>query len=105
MMMNPEESIPKEYPDDEGSDTSDHEGRAGYTICINCYEDGTHDVFAGPLQPATEANHPDGLFGLETLEEALKAVIALKGQGADFRSAQHTDMMSEFAGTDQPKGY
>ncbi len=79
------------------------EGGGGHSIVISCHEDGTYDVFSGPSQPATEADHPDGLFGLETLEEALKAVIALKGQGADYRSVEHTDMMSEFEGNEAPK--
>lgn len=91
---------PKEYPDNEGSEpTSDHEGGgAGFTIFTNCNADGTYDVYKGPLMPATEADHPDGIFGLETHEESLKANIALKRQGMDFRSAEHADMMSEFEG-------
>lgn len=74
------------------------ENALGYTICINCYEDGTHDVVAGPLQPMDEAQYPDGLFGLESLEDALKAVIALKRSGPDYRSAEEDAMMRVYDG-------
>jgi hypothetical protein len=70
---------------------------------MNCHSDGTHDVYMKPMEPASEEQYPDGLFGLETLEDALKGVIALKQQGTDFRSAEHADMMSEFEGGEAPK--
>ena len=53
------EPMPK-GPSEEG------DARAGYTICMNCYADGTHDVYKGPLQPASEEDYPDGIFGLES---------------------------------------
>ena len=94
------------YADGEQSDQTvpeeqDGEGSAGYSIVLNCYEDGTHDVYAKPLEPASKDEYPDGVFGLESLEEALKAVIALKQTGKDFRMQEHDAMMGAFAGKDE----
>jgi len=96
-MMN-EASSKKQEPE---QGMSEGEGRAGSTVCINCYDDGTYDVYAGPLKPASEAEYPDGLFGMESLDDALKAVIALKQSSKDFQSAEHDDMMNAFAGKDE----
>ena len=76
-------------------------GREGYTICMNCYADGTHDVYKGPLQPASEEDYPDGIFGLESTDEALKGVIALKRQGPDYQAAEEEAMTKAFGGKDQ----
>jgi len=88
-MMNSEERVPKEEP-------ASDEQSPGYSVVINCYPDGTHDVFRSPLQPANEADTPDGLFGLESLEEALKGVIALKRQGPDYESPGHAALMQGY---------
>lgn len=73
-------------------------GRGGYTICVNCYADGKHDVYSKPLEPASESEYPDGIFGLESTEEALKAVISLKRQGSDYQSAEEEEMMRVYGG-------
>lgn len=74
----------------------EREGRSGQTICVNCNDDDTYDVYAGPLQPASEADYPDGLFGLESIEDALKAVLALKQGGQAFESAGHSAMKQSY---------
>lgn len=87
------------------AEAGQEDGGGGHSIVMSCHGDGTYDVFAGPPQPATEADYPDGIFGLDSLEEALKAVIALKGQGSDLRSAERVGMMSGFEGNDTSKRY
>lgn len=72
------------------------EAPQGYTIAINCYADGTHDVARLPLVPLTEEEAPDGLYGLRSLEEALQGVIALKEQAPAYESAERRDMLEEF---------
>lgn len=89
-MLNPEESIPKDEPREEG------EEEQGYSVVINCYQDGSHDVFQKPLEPANESEYPNGMFGLESIEDALKAVIALKRQGPDYSSAEDEGMMQGY---------
>lgn len=97
--MNPEEAIPKDLPDEAAGDRGDEsEGKDGYSVVINCHADGSHDVFRTPLQPASEQDHPDGMFGLESLEDALKAVIALKRQGPDYASMEEHGMMQGYGG-------
>lgn len=91
-MMNQEESIPKDEPMDEPEEAQ------GYSVVINCYQDGSHDVFQKPLEPATEAEYPNGMFGLESIEDALKAVIALKRQGPDYSSVEDEGMMQGYGG-------
>lgn len=71
--------------------------KRGYSVVMNCYEDGSHDVFKTALQPASEMDHPDGLFGLESLEGALKGVIAVK-QGPGFETPGHAALMEEYHG-------
>lgn len=90
MMLNPEESIPKDEPMEERDEAP------GYSVVMNCYQDGRHDVFTKPLEPATEAEYPDGIFGLESVEDALKAVIALKQNGPDYSSAEDEGMMQGY---------
>ncbi len=92
MKMNPEESIPKEYPDDEPVDGE----KQGYSVVINCYQNGEHDVVRMPLQPVDEGSYPDGLFGLRSLEDALRGVIALKDEVPAYESGMQKDMMEEF---------
>lgn len=70
--------------------------QAGTTVCVNCHGDGTYDVYASPLQPATEAEYPDGLFGLQSIEDALKAVLVLKQGSSEFEPVGHADMMSSY---------
>ena len=79
-------------------DTQSGDTQSGQSVCINCNADGTYDVYAQPLQPASEKEYPDGIFGLDSLEEALKAVIAVKQNGPDMQSQQDDEMMREFAG-------
>lgn len=81
--------------------SGEEDARAGYTIYVNCYDDGIHDVFKGPLQPGSEAEYPDGMFGLESTEEALKAVIALKRQGPDYQAAEEEAMTKAFGAKDE----
>lgn len=76
-------------------------GREGYTICVNCYADGKHDVYSKPLEPASESEYPEGIFGLESTEEALKAVIALKRQGADYQAAEEEAMNKAFGAKEE----
>lgn len=92
MKMNPEESIPKEYPDDESTEGE----KQGYSVVINCNADSTHDVVRMPLQPVDEGSYPDGLFGLRSLEDALRGVIALKDEAPAYESGMQKDMMEEF---------
>lgn len=94
MRMN-EERMSEESPD--AMEPEESVERQGYSIVMNCYNDGTHDLFQTALQPGTEAEYPDGLFGLESLEDALKGVIALK-QGSGYESPGHAAVMEEFNG-------
>lgn len=95
--MMPKESMREPMPD--GKDASAEEGEGqGYSVVINCKRDGTHDVFAKPMEPATEEQYPDGLFGLDSLEDALKGVIAIKKQGPDYASAEDEGMMQGYGG-------
>ncbi len=87
-MLNPEESIPKDDPEDGEPQ--------GYSIMVNCYPDGTHDVVRLPLQPVSEGEYPDGLFGLGSIEDALRGVIALKEDAPAYESADRKEMMEEF---------
>jgi hypothetical protein len=91
--------VNEERADAQAEEMEPEEGseRQGYSFVMNCYNDGTHDVFQAALQPGTEAEYPDGIFGLESLEDALKAVIALK-QGSDYESPGHAAVMEEFNG-------
>jgi len=75
---------------------------AGRTICINCYEDGTYDVFESQFQPASERDQPNGIHGLESIEEALKAVIALKRQGKDYSAAEEDAMLGAYGSPAEP---
>lgn len=77
-------------------DESMEDEAQGYSVVINCYQDGSHDVFSKPLEPASEEQHPDGLFGLSSLEDALKAVIAIKKQGPDYSSMEDEGMMQGY---------
>lgn len=88
--MNPDTPMPEALSPEED------EGQNGYSVVINCYPDGRHDVFAAPLDQVSEADHPDGLFGLDSLEDALKAVIAIKQQGPDYASAEESGMMQGY---------
>ena len=91
MMMDTEEN------DNKDTQAGEQEGgRGGHTICTNCYDDGTYDVFNHPLIPASEKEYPDGIFGLESQEDAFKAQIALQKQGPDYASSQDADMMQGF---------
>lgn len=92
-MMNPEEQMQDGQPMAEGESPS---GGGGHTICTNCYDNGTYDVFTRPLISASEQDDPDGIFGLESHEEALKANIALKQQGPDYASAEEEEMMQGY---------
>jgi hypothetical protein len=79
--------------------------RTGYTITTNCYDDdGTYDVVRGPLQPIDESAYPDGLFRLESIEEALKAVLSLKQQGGDYQEAEDDAMMGAYGGAADAAG-
>ena len=82
---------------EEETEPGENAERQGYSIVLNCYNDGTHDLFRTGLQSGTEAEYPDGLFGLESLEDALKGVIALK-QGSGYESPGHAAVMEEFNG-------
>lgn len=84
-----------------GDSEEENEGSQGYSVVINCYADGTHDVFQKPLEAATEEQYPDGLFGLENLEDALRGVIALKKNGPDYSSAQDAGMMKGYGGVNE----
>lgn len=83
-----EESLPNDEPMGEEAQ--------GYSVVINCYASGEHDVFSKPLEPASEEQHPDGLFGLSSLEDALKAVIAIKKQGPDYSFIEDEGMMQGY---------
>lgn len=80
----------------EGGDERGESG--GYSIVINCRPDGTHDVFTHPLIESSERDNPDGLFGLDSLEDALRGVIAIKKQGPDYASAEDEGMMQGYGG-------
>ena len=92
-MMN-SDKMPSELESEEdgGIDGGDEGESAGYSIVINCRPDGTHDVFMHPLVEASEESAPDGLFGLESLEDALRGVIAIKKQGPDYADAEEEGM-------------
>lgn len=91
-MMNPEESIPKDEPMEEGGEASSS------CVCVQPHGDGTYDVYPMLMhQRATEAEYPDGLFGLGSIEEALKGVIALDRQGAEYSSPGRTAMLEEYS--------
>ena len=89
-MMNPEESIPKEYPDDQAGESM------GYSIVLNCLPDGSHDVFMHPMIQAAEADGTGGIFGLDSLEDALKAIIALKRSQPDYEDAEEAWMRQAY---------
>lgn len=95
----------KDVPESVRMDAAEPESAApeasGRTIHINCYEDGTYDVFEGAFVPGSESEHPNGLFGLDSIEDALKAVIALKGQGKDYSEAEDEAMLGAFGGREE----
>lgn len=68
----------------------------GYSIVLNCHSDGTHDVFQKPLEPASEEQYPDGLFGLDSIEDALKGVLALKKQAPNYAAQEEAGMMQGY---------
>lgn len=84
------ERMGEEMPEDEEKQSP------GYSVVINCHGDGTHDVFRKTLEQVDESTNPDGLFGLRSLEDALRGVIAIKENNPEYESAQHSDMMREY---------
>ncbi len=70
--------------------------RSGFTICTNFYEDGTRDVYSKPLEQATEQQYPDGIFGLKSDEDTLKAVFSMMQHGPDFQKQEDDAMMGEY---------
>lgn len=84
-----EELTPKDEPMEDGGDQA-------HCVCMQKNADGTYDVYAKPMQRVTEAEYPDGLFGLPSLEDALKGVISLDRQGPDYASAEDEGMMQGY---------
>lgn len=100
------DQIAEDVPGRENEGGQEEAERSGYTICMNCYEDGTHDVYTKPLESADSSTYQDGFFGLDSHEEALKAVYASMKGGMDFKSAEESAMMGEFERGGSPtEGY
>lgn len=91
------EPLPGEMSAAEAEESEESGDMEGYSVVMNCYRDGTHDVFRKPLEAATEAEYPDGLFGLGSIEEALKGAIALTQPGAEYSSPGRTAMLEEYS--------